>query len=85
MGKNKNGSRSNRKNSMKNTFNKYGKYTIRSLRISDAQTKNIKNINYVKHPQTKVYIYTSKQGFGGVPDGQNLIELGKLKEKSMNK
>lgn len=72
MGKNKYGRRSNRKNSMKNTFNKYGKYTNRSLRISYAQTKNknIKNINYVKHPQSKVYIYTSKQGGSGdVPRG----------------
>ncbi len=40
MGKNKDGRRSNRKNSRKNTFNKYGKYTARSLRITEAQTKN---------------------------------------------
>lgn len=39
MGKNKDGRRSNKKNSRKNTFNKYGKYTARSLRITEAQTK----------------------------------------------
>ena len=40
MGKNKDGRRSNKKNSRKNTFNKYGKYTARSLRIAESQTKN---------------------------------------------
>ena len=40
MGKNKDGRRSNKKNSKKNTFKKYGKYTSRSLRISEAQTSS---------------------------------------------
>jgi hypothetical protein len=44
MGKNKDGRRSNRKNSKKNTFNKYGKYTNRSLRISEAQINNTPEI-----------------------------------------
>ncbi len=57
MGKNKDGRRSNKKNSRKNTFNKYGKYTARSLRIAEAQTKkdntkinpnNDKNIKYIR-------------------------------------
>jgi len=42
MGKNKDGRRSTKKNSKKNTFKKYGKYTSRSLRISEAQTNNQK-------------------------------------------
>ena len=43
MGKNKDGRRSNKKNSRKNTQNKYGKYTSRSTRIHQEQEK--KRIN----------------------------------------
>lgn len=43
MGKNKDGRRSNKKNSRKNTQNKYGKYTERSIRIQQEQEK--KRIN----------------------------------------
>ncbi len=57
MGKNKDGRRSNKKNSRKNTFNKYGKYTARSLRIAEAQTKKkdtkIENVT----PQTTKIVF----------------------------
>lgn len=51
MGKNKDGRRSTRKNSKKNTFNKYGKYTTRCMRIFNSQIKEsmkCKKINLSK-------------------------------------
>ena len=64
MGKNKDGRRSNKKNSRKNTFNKYGKYTTRSLRIAEAQTnkEDTKVTENVIHKTTKIvfpiHLYT---------------------------
>ena len=64
MGKNKDGRRSNKKNSRKNTFNKYGKYTTRSLRIAEAQTKkNDTKVTKNVIPKTTIvfpiHLYTS--------------------------
>ena len=64
MGKNKDGRRSNKKNSRKNTFNKYGKYTNRSLRISEAQTKTeetkVDKSTIIKNPKIifPIHLYT---------------------------
>ena len=65
MGKNKDGRRSTKKNSRKNTFNKYGKYTNRSLRIAEAQTnKNDTKVTENAIPKTTnivfpIHLYTS--------------------------
>ena len=64
MGKNKDGRRSNRKNSKKNTVKKYGKYTNRSLRIAEAQSNNPSEIKDENTQKIKpkivfpVYLYT---------------------------